>query len=140
MAAYKSFAFNKILFINIFICVISFPETAESVKGDAFSFKEVEMAAKRIYGVDFEVFGKVQGVFFRKHTEKQAKVFGLRGWCMNTSQGTVRGKLEGDQDKINEMKYWLENKGSPTSRIDKAVFSEIKEIPDYSYKGFTIKR
>lgn len=61
MAVYKSFALIEILFINLFICVISFVDTAESVKEVAHSLKEVEMATKRIYGVDFEVFGKVQG-------------------------------------------------------------------------------
>ncbi|CAD6996445.1 unnamed protein product [Ceratitis capitata] len=97
------------------------------------------MSTKQIFSLDFEVFGKVQGVFFRKHTEKQAKLLGLRGWCMNTSQGTVRGQMEGALDKVNEMKFWLQSKGSPKSRIDKAVFSEMKEIPDYSFNAFTIK-
>jgi acylphosphatase len=43
----------------------------------------------------FEVFGKVQGVFFRAFTEKQAKSLGLVGWCANTSNGTVVGVIEG---------------------------------------------
>ncbi|XP_054747925.1 acylphosphatase-2 [Anastrepha obliqua] len=137
-----NFVFTEILFINIFICVlpIYFADKPESVLSNGNSFEEVEMAAKQLFSQDFEVFGKVQGVFFRKHTEKQAKQFGLRGWCMNTSQGTVRGQMEGELNKINEMKYWLQTKGSPNSRIDKAVFSEMKEIPDYTFKAFTIKR
>lgn len=28
---------------------------------------------------EFEVFGKVQGVYFRKYTERQAIILGLRG-------------------------------------------------------------
>uniref|UniRef100_A0A336MHT4 Acylphosphatase n=1 Tax=Culicoides sonorensis TaxID=179676 RepID=A0A336MHT4_CULSO len=94
----------------------------------------------KLVACDFEVFGIVQGVFFRKHTEKQAKALGVRGWCMNTRDGTVKGQLEGEQKPVDEMKIWLQTKGSPTSRIDKAVFSEMKEIENYTFNGFGIKR
>lgn len=46
---------------------------------------------------------RFQGVFFRKYTEKQAQHLGLRGWCMNTAEGTVKGQLEGSQNELNEM-------------------------------------
>ncbi|EDS37161.1 acylphosphatase [Culex quinquefasciatus] len=75
-----------------------------------------------------------------EYTQKQATSLGLKGWCMNTRDGTVKGQMEGEAKPINEMKYWLQNKGSPTSRIDKAVFGELKEIPKYSYNDFGIKR
>ncbi|XP_005178681.1 acylphosphatase-2 [Musca domestica] len=96
--------------------------------------------AQRLFAIDFEVFGKVQGVFFRKYTEKQAKQLNLRGWCMNTAEGTVKGQLEGPQNELNEMKHWLQNKGSPSSRIDKAEFSSMKPIDEYSFQSFGIKR
>ncbi|KAI8436773.1 hypothetical protein MSG28_010239 [Choristoneura fumiferana] len=57
---------------------------------------------------DFEVYGKVQGVFFRKHTAKKATELGLRGWVMNTPQGTVIGQLQGAQGAIEDMKIWLQ--------------------------------
>uniref|UniRef100_A0ABK9NFX0 acylphosphatase n=1 Tax=Glossina morsitans morsitans TaxID=37546 RepID=A0ABK9NFX0_GLOMM len=87
------------------------------------------MAAKRLFAVNFEVFGLVQGVFFRKHTVQRAKGLGLKGWCMNTANGTVKGQLE----------VWLETKGSPSSRIDKAVFSEMKSIEKYSFTDFEVR-
>ena len=37
-----------------------------------------------LIAVDFEVFGKVQGVFFRKFTNEKANSLGLRGWVKNT--------------------------------------------------------
>ncbi|XP_013099425.1 acylphosphatase-2-like [Stomoxys calcitrans] len=96
--------------------------------------------AKRLFCVDFEIFGKVQGVFFRKYTEKQANALELRGWCMNTKDGTVKGQLEGPQNSLNEMKDWLKNRGSPSSRIDKAVFSEMKPIENYTFTSFGVRR
>ncbi|CAG2057845.1 unnamed protein product [Timema podura] len=55
------------------------------------------------------VYGIVQGVFFRKNTVLKGRELGLRGWCMNTSEGTVRGAMEGQAGKVAEMKYWLQN-------------------------------
>jgi acylphosphatase len=43
----------------------------------------------------FEVSGKVQGVFFRKHAAEQAARLGLTGWVQNTQRGTVVGEAEG---------------------------------------------
>ena len=98
------------------------------------------MAGKRLLSVDFEVFGKVQGVFFRKSAQEQGQALGLKGWCMNTRDGTVKGSMEGEEDKIEEMKNWLRFKGSPASRIDKAEFKNEKEIQQYSYSSFSVKR
>uniref|UniRef100_A0A182RYC6 acylphosphatase n=1 Tax=Anopheles funestus TaxID=62324 RepID=A0A182RYC6_ANOFN len=77
--------------------------------------------SNKLFMCDFEVFGIVQGVFFRKYTQKQASSLGIRGWCMNTRDDTVKGQLEGEEKAMNEMKHWLQTKGSPSSRIDKAV-------------------
>lgn len=47
--------------------------------------------------LQFEVFGRVQGVSFRAYTRKQAVSIGLTGWCRNTDAGTVVGVLEGQE-------------------------------------------
>ncbi|XP_022213393.2 acylphosphatase-2 isoform X2 [Drosophila obscura] len=59
--------------------------------------------AKPLFACNFEVFGRVQGVFFRKHTERQANSLGVRGWCMNTREGSVKGQLEAPLAQLNEM-------------------------------------
>ena len=51
---------------------------------------------------------------------------------MNTANRTVKGQLEGESPKIDVMKKWLQTTGSPSSRIDKAVFSNEKDITEYS--------
>ncbi|XP_035904265.1 acylphosphatase-2 [Anopheles stephensi] len=111
---------------------------ARTLCGDRPTAK-LEMSTK-LFACDFEVFGTVQGVFFRKYTQKQASSLGIRGWCMNTRDDTVKGQLEGEEKPMNEMKHWLQTKGSPSSRIDKAVFSVPKEITSYSFKDFSIRR
>lgn len=94
----------------------------------------------RLKTVEFEVFGKVQKVFFRKCTQEQGKQLGLRGWCQNTLKGTVIGAIQGPPEKVTEMKKWLTNVGSPASCIDKVEFKNESEITDYTYANFEIIR
>ena len=56
------------------------------------------------YSCDFEIEGRVQGVFFRACTEKKAKELGIAGWVMNTPHGTVKGVCQSDnKEKLNSM-------------------------------------
>ncbi|XP_038253681.1 acylphosphatase-2 isoform X2 [Dermochelys coriacea] len=57
--------------------------------------------------VDYEVFGRVQGVCFRMYTEEEARKMGVVGWVKNTRQGTVTGQVQGPEDKVNAM--WSTN-------------------------------
>lgn len=93
---------------------------------------------KSLYSCEFEVFGTVQGVFFRKFTQKQALSLELRGWCMNTAAETVKGGLEGPRSNLSAMLEWLKLTGSPSSKIEKLVATELKAIPEYTLTGFKI--
>ncbi|XP_032148025.1 acylphosphatase-2 isoform X1 [Sapajus apella] len=59
--------------------------------------------ARPLISVDYEVFGKVQGVCFRMYTEGEAKKIGVVGWVKNTSKGTVTGQVQGPEDKVSSM-------------------------------------
>ncbi|CRK99413.1 CLUMA_CG012619, isoform A [Clunio marinus] len=74
------------------------------------------------------------------NTEDTANRLGIRGWCMNTKEGTVKGVIEGPQNVYNEMRHWLEKTGSPQSKIEKATFSEPKILNEYSFQDFEIRR
>ena len=103
------------------------------------SAEKANMAASKLIHVDFEVFGRVQGVFFRKYTQEQAKSIGVKGWIRNTARRTVQGELEGDYTNIELMKRWLLNVGSPSSRIERAEFKNEHEIQELSYNVFKVK-
>ena len=90
---------------------------------------------------DFEIFGKVQGVFFRKHTKRFADANGLRGWCKNTPSGTVVGQAEGNASAIADFKRWLLRTGSPKSRIQRAEFrAERDNAAEAQFDSFKIIR
>ncbi|XP_061845336.1 acylphosphatase-2 isoform X2 [Colius striatus] len=61
-------------------------------------------ASGALKSVDYEVFGRVQGVCFRMYTEEEARKLGLVGWVKNTSQGTVTGQVQGPEDKVNAIR------------------------------------
>ncbi|XP_038407199.1 acylphosphatase-2 isoform X5 [Canis lupus familiaris] len=96
-------------------------------------------AARPLKSVDYEVFGRVQGVCFRMYTEDEAKKIGVVGWVKNTSKGTVTGQVQGPEDKVNSMMSWLSKVGSPSSRIDRTNFSNEKTISKVEYSNFSIR-
>ncbi|XP_017677335.1 PREDICTED: acylphosphatase-2 [Lepidothrix coronata] len=96
-------------------------------------------ASGALKSVDYEVFGRVQGVCFRMYTEEEARKLGVVGWVKNTSQGTVTGQVQGPEDKVDAMKSWLSKVGSPSSRIDRTNFSNEKEISKLDFSGFSTR-
>ncbi len=53
--------------------------------------------------------GRVQGVFFRDSTQRQARSLGLGGWVRNRRDGRVEVLLCGDEEGVEEMEKWLQN-------------------------------
>ncbi|XP_007425506.1 acylphosphatase-1 [Python bivittatus] len=91
-----------------------------------------------LVSVDYEVFGKVQGVFFRKHTQAQGKKLGVVGWVQNTNYGTVQGQIQGPLVKVQQLQEWLQKTGSPKSHIDRAEFRNEKKIAHLEHSDFCI--
>jgi acylphosphatase len=50
--------------------------------------------------------GRVQGVFFRYHTQEMAVRLGLKGWVKNRPDGSVVAVFEGDREKVNQIIQW----------------------------------
>jgi acylphosphatase len=47
--------------------------------------------------------GRVQGVFFRDSTQREARSAGVAGWVTNRSDGAVEAVFEGDDDAVERM-------------------------------------
>jgi len=98
-----------------------------------------EHTMSRVMSVDFEVFGRVQGVFFRKHTQKTAARLGVVGWCRNSRHDTVQGQAQAAPAVLEEMKHWLRNVGSPQSKIERAEFSNYRHMEEAEFKSFSVR-
>ena len=73
--------------------------------------------------------GRVQGVFFRAYTQRQARALGLCGWVKNVSNEKLQMKndkliaftgveavFEGEKSSVNEMIAWCWD-GSPSAEV-----------------------
>ena len=62
--------------------------------------------------------GRVQGVFFRYHTQETAFNLGLKGWVKNRRDGSVEAVFEGDKEKVDQIIQWC-HRGPPEARVTK---------------------
>jgi acylphosphatase len=61
--------------------------------------------------------GRVQGVFFRANTWKQARSLGLSGWVRNLPDGRVETVFEGEAGAVEAMLTWC-REGAPPARVE----------------------
>ena len=71
--------------------------------------------------------GKVQGVFFRSATQREAKRLGLTGWVKNLPDGSVEVTVEGEVDSLKEFQSWVQ-RGPSAARVDRV---------DTRWRGYT---
>lgn len=73
--------------------------------------------AKALY---IQVFGLVQGVFYRDFTYKKAVSLGLLGTVKNNPNGSVEIYAQGSESSLNQLKEWCHT-GSPHCRVDRVI-------------------
>jgi acylphosphatase len=79
--------------------------------------------------------GRVQGVFFRAHTQDMALGLGLKGWVRNRRDGRVEALFEGDKAMVEQMIQWC-HRGPPEASVTKVHLT----WEDYTgeFKDFSI--
>ncbi len=81
------------------------------------------------------IYGRVQGVFFRKYTFELASSLNLTGFVRNRFNGSVEAVFEGDIEKIKKAIEWCHN-GPPHASVQgvEIVSDEILSGPNDSRK------
>ena len=74
--------------------------------------------------VSIQVFGKVQGVFYRASTKEQADKLGLSGWVRNEPDGSVMMEVHGNEEKVQKLVEWC-SKGPILATVSKVETSNI---------------
>jgi acylphosphatase len=64
--------------------------------------------------------GRVQGVFFRAHTQEMADLLDLTGWVKNRRDGRVEALFEGERSKVQQMIEWC-HRGPSEARVTKVL-------------------
>lgn len=85
---------------------------------------------------DIQVYGKVQGVFFRKNTETKAFEFGIKGIVCNKPDGSVYIEAEGEEEQMEKFISWCRT--GPLGAIVRDI--DIHEGVFKNYTGFKIMR
>ncbi len=80
--------------------------------------------------------GKVQGVFFRKHTQAEALQLGVTGNVRNLPDGSVQVVASGSEEQLQALASWCRT-GPPRARVEVV---DIQPAADQSFSGFTIER
>jgi acylphosphatase len=80
----------------------------------------------------FTVYGRVQGVFFRDSTRREAQRLGISGHAINLPDGTVEVLAAGPDDALAELEGWL-HQGPPMSRVTRvdAVAVQVTVPPGF---------
>jgi acylphosphatase len=72
------------------------------------------MKAARLYRLE----GRVQGVWFRESTRREADRLGIRGYANNLPDGSVEVLACGLVEALHELESWL-RQGPPMARVSK---------------------
>ena len=67
---------------------------------------------------NIKVSGRVQGVFFRASTQREASRLGLTGFVRNETDGSVYLEVEGEPVVIDKLVTWIQKGGPPQGSVD----------------------
>lgn len=81
------------------------------------------------------VHGRVQGVWFRSSTERQAHALGVAGWVRNRADGTVEAVFEGAEVAVARAVAYC-RRGPPGARVERV---EVAEEPPEGLRGFDVR-
>jgi acylphosphatase len=81
------------------------------------------------------VHGRVQGVFFRDSTEREAASRGVAGWVRNRDDGAVEAVFEGDSEAVEAL---VEFCRSGPSRAD-VERVDVEEEESEGLEGFEVR-
>ena len=81
----------------------------------------------------FLVSGRVQGVWFRESTRREAVKRQLTGRAVNLPDGRVEVTAAGSESDLDALAAWLKQ-GPPMARVEQVIEERIE---DSEFSGFT---
>lgn len=79
-------------------------------------------------GRRFRIEGRVQGVWFRESTRRQAESLGITGHAVNLPDGSVEVLAFGSDEALANLEDWLQE-GPPMARVDAVAGSDVDRDP-----------
>jgi acylphosphatase len=82
----------------------------------------------------FTVYGRVQGVWFRDSTRREAERRGIAGYAINLPDGSVEVLACGASNALDELANWLKS-GPPMASVTRV---EVRDADTDELSGFRI--
>jgi acylphosphatase len=87
--------------------------------------------------VRLNIRGRVQGVFFRESTRRQALALSVRGWVKNLPDGSVEAVAQGSPEAVESFIAWCHH-GPASAQVEEVV---VQQVPsETSLVGFEVVR
>lgn len=83
------------------------------------------------------IMGRVQGVFFRVETQKEALRLQLKGYVKNNPDGSVTVLAQGEEDKLQQLIEWC--KKGPDGALVNDVQIQDKPPEKETFDGFEVQ-
>jgi acylphosphatase len=90
---------------------------------------------RRVIARRVTVHGRVQGVFFRDSTQREAERRGIAGWVTNRDDGAVEAWFEGEPDAVEAMVDWAQS-GPRKADVERA---DVDEVEPEGLSGFSVR-
>ncbi len=74
------------------------------------------------------VSGRVQGVWFRASTQREAQALGISGWVRNLLGGGVELSAQGSREAVGRLEQWL-RRGPPRAHVERVDVSDEALAP-----------
>ena len=81
-----------------------------------------------------QVFGQVQGVWFRDSARHEAGSRGVSGWVRNRSDGSVQAFLEGEPEAVEAVISWC-RQGPPRAQVERV---DVDDAEPQGLSGFDV--
>jgi acylphosphatase len=78
--------------------------------------------------------GRVQGVFFRESTRREAERVGVAGWVRNDADGTVSAVFEGEAGAVDRLAAFV-RAGPGHAEVDRV---EVVDEEPEGLQGFSV--
>lgn len=75
--------------------------------------------------LNINIFGRVQGIFFRASTKEKADRLNIKGFAQNQPDGSVYIEAEGKKKNLEEFLKWCHS-GPSLAQVEKVEVSEGK--------------
>lgn len=83
----------------------------------------------------FRIQGRVQGVWFRGSTRREAEPLGITGHARNMPDGSVEVLACGTDEALARLEKWLQH-GPPMARVSNVEWKAvIADVPDSFFTG-----